>query len=73
MPGQNPDQHQHDGEKEGEKLGQGEASAAAEGNPAGRRIRDVSTVQSHPSTLTNTRPRQTRAEQRLGLWLAVQF
>lgn len=36
MARQNPDQHQHDGEREGEELGQGEASAAAEGNPAAR-------------------------------------
>lgn len=65
VPGQNPDQHQHDGEREGEELGQGEASAAAEGNPAGRRIRDISTVQLQPNTLTNIRPIQMCVEQRL--------
>lgn len=31
---QHPDEHQHDGEREGQQLSQGEAAAAAEGNPA---------------------------------------
>lgn len=30
---QHPDEHQHDGEREGQQLGQGEAAAAAKGNP----------------------------------------
>lgn len=59
VPGQNPDQHQHDGEREGEELGQGEASAAAEGNPAGRAGRDVSVLRLQPDTTTNIRPIQT--------------
>lgn len=33
MSRQHPDEHQHDGEREGQQLGQGEAAAAAEGNP----------------------------------------
>lgn len=56
VPRQNPDQHQHDGEREGEELGQGEASAAAEGNPAGRRVRAAFTTDT-----TNTRPNKHHA------------
>lgn len=30
---QHPDEHQHDGEREGQQLGQSETPTAAEGNP----------------------------------------
>lgn len=31
--GQHPDEHQHDGEREGQQLGQSETPTAAKGNP----------------------------------------
>lgn len=34
--GQHPDEHQHDGEREGQELSQSETPTAAEGNPAGK-------------------------------------
>lgn len=32
--GQHPDEHQHDGEREGQELSQSETPTAAKGNPA---------------------------------------
>lgn len=68
VPGQNPDQHQHDGKREGEQLGQGEASAAAEGNPAGR---PASVLRLQPDTTTSIRPMQTCTGHELFLPLYV--
>lgn len=35
---QHPDEHQHDGEREGQELSQSETPTAAKGNPAIKRI-----------------------------------